>query len=206
MVSLRKKPQSRREAELSPAVGTPSQGARLPPITDEPQLMEQFETDNPVEAAAQDAIKERLAELEPLQRQAPPPQQQPQFRQRDTDFLNSRPGIERDSRLQPVAQAFAAQHQYGSPEFYAALEDAFPASDYQPAPRAAPPRQQAPSAPVSAPISREPASWSTGRPLGESTLRLTAAEHDLAIQLGISPQEYLPASGACWMRKGGIPQ
>ena len=33
MVSLRKKPQSRREASLPQAIGTPSQGARLPPVT-----------------------------------------------------------------------------------------------------------------------------------------------------------------------------
>jgi hypothetical protein len=192
VVSLRKKPQSRREAELPPAVGTPSQGAKLPPATDEPQLEQAAPDDNPVEDAAQNAIKQRLAELEradTVQRQPPPPPQ-PQFSQRDMDFLNSRPGIERDSRLQPVAQAFAAQHEYGSDAFYEALEGAFPVEHYQPAPKAAP-RQQAPSAPVSAPISREPASWSTGRPLGDSVLKLTQQEHNLAIQIGISPAEYL---------------
>jgi hypothetical protein len=192
MVSLRKKPQSRREAELPSAIGTPSQGAKLPPVTDEPQMEAAPETDNPVEEAAQASVKQRFEEMQradTLSRQ-PPPQPQPQLSERDRAFLNSRPGVEKDSRLQIVARAFAETHKYGSPEFYEALEGAFPAADYQPA-KAAPPRQQVPSAPVSAPISREPASWSTGRPLSDSTLKLTPAEHELAVMIGISPAEYL---------------
>jgi hypothetical protein len=194
VVSLRKKPQQSR-TELPSAAGTPSQGARLPPITGEPQLEQAAPDDNPVEDAAQNAIKQRLEEMhraDTLSRQPPPqPQPQPQFSQRDADFISSRPGIERDSRLQPVAQAFAEKHQYGSPEFYEALENAFPVSDYRTTTKAAPSRQQAPSAPVSAPISREPASWSTGRPASESTTRLTPAETELAGMIGLTPAEYL---------------
>ena len=192
MVSLRKKPQSRREAELSPAVGTPSQGAKVPPVTDEPQL-EQAETEiNPVEQAAQRSIEQKLAEAErteTLQRQ-PPPQPQPQLSQRDMDFLARRPGIAQDPKLQIVAQAFASQHEYGSPDFYEALESAFPVADYRQT-KPASSRQQSPVGGVSAPISREPASWSTGRPLSDSTLRLTQQEHDLAVTIGITPEAYL---------------
>jgi hypothetical protein len=191
MVSLRKR--YRVESESSPPVSTsPSQGAELPPVTaDEPQLDEQSvsETHNPVDAAAHEEMMRRLADTEradTLPRQPPP---QPQLSARDRDFLNSRPGVDKDPRLQIVARAFAEQHEYGSPAFYEALENAFPAEDYRPT-KAAPSRQQSPGS-VSAPPTREPASWSTGRPLSDSTLRLTAQEAELARTIGITPEAYL---------------
>jgi hypothetical protein len=55
-----------------------------------------------------------------------------------------------------------------------------------PAPRAAPPRQ---SHAVSAPPSRDPPSFATGRPQG-GPVRLTAEEIEMARASGISPQEY----------------
>jgi hypothetical protein len=55
----------------------------------------------------------------------------------------------------------------------------------QPAPR----RQS--GGPVSAPVSRESPSWSSGRPASESRVNLTGQELELAHTLGLSPQEYL---------------
>ena len=58
-----------------------------------------------------------------------------------------------------------------------------------PAPRN-PPRQQHYAGPtVSAPPSRDPVSWSSGKPMS-SRAPLTAAEAEVARSLGISTEEY----------------
>jgi hypothetical protein len=56
-------------------------------------------------------------------------------------------------------------------------------------PRAAPVRQQYSGPPISAPISRDSPSMSSGRPQNEPT-RLTGEELQLARSLGLSPQQY----------------
>jgi hypothetical protein len=204
MASLRKRYQGRVEVEPTSGGGSrsPRPSEDLPAtavptnlkLTPEapPQPEEPVVESNPVEDAAQSAIKQRLAELEraeTLQRQ-PPPQPQPQLSERDRAFLDSRPGVDRDPRLPIIAQAFAAKHEYGSPDFYEALESAFPVSDYQSTPpKAAPPRRQSMGGPVSAPVSRESPSWSSGRPASESTTRLTPQDRELAAMWNISEQD-----------------
>jgi hypothetical protein len=47
------------------------------------------------------------------------------------------------------------------------------------------------AAPVSAPVSRSVPSWSTGGPINSESNRLSVAELDIAMGLGLSPEEYL---------------
>jgi hypothetical protein len=63
------------------------------------------------------------------------------------------------------------------------------------------PQRQA-SAPVSAPVSRESPSWSSGRPASETTLKLTPQEAELAATIGITPQQYLEGKKRMLREKG----
>jgi hypothetical protein len=103
-------------------------------------------------------------------------------------------------------------HDWSAPEFVPALEKhlehlspASPAPE-APKPEAAPePMAAAPEAPaattpapqpyqgfaVSAPISRDAPSMSTGRPIGASTVKLTAEEIAMARSLNLTPEKYL---------------
>ena len=74
-------------------------------------------------------MRRRLAELERAETVArqvasQPPQmatetqRQPQYSERDLEFLRSRPGVEKDPRLPVVAHAFAATLGHATDEYY----------------------------------------------------------------------------------------
>jgi hypothetical protein len=129
-------------------------------------------------------------------------QPQPQYSERDLEFLRSRPGVEKDPRLPVVAQAFAATLGHATDEYYAALDHAFPVARTEPNPEVSePPRIDPPKAVVpqqqqthySAPPTRETASWSNGKPASENRVTLTAQDRELAAMWGLSEKEYLVA-------------
>jgi hypothetical protein len=168
-------------------------------------------------------LRARLAEIEAAERlqraqinsqmvQEPKPPAQPQLSEKDYEFLGERPGVERDPRLAPTAQALGAVFQYGSDAFYRALRDAFPITDYRRVepqadsngsemlrasepPKPAPPRPRAPynGPPLSAPVSREAPMASGMRPSSQQSVRLSPDQRDIASSIaasrGISQKE-----------------
>src|SRR5262245_8535645 len=208
--------------------------ARLPDEAVDKQPSEQIEVKDKVEEAAQSALKARLAEMEnaeTLQRQAPTMQErlatEPQQRQPKTveevintwalpdrakNWLREHSEFVTDPAKNVMIQrahadavrladgnAFSNRY-FDQLEILLGLKPAAPARPQQ----TSRPVVQRQSAPVSAPISREVPSMTTGRPTG-GPVRLTQEEHDLAASLKISPQEYqeqkarmlrLKASGA----------
>src|SRR5215510_8179106 len=80
MASLRKKYQGIVDHSDEPVTTTPVEAAKPPPVTDAPKPVEEIKTEpSPVEEAAQNAIKQRVAEAERAQelaKTANPPQQQ----------------------------------------------------------------------------------------------------------------------------------
>jgi hypothetical protein len=142
-----------------------------------------------------------------LEREKKPAVDPPKFSERDLKFLGQRPGIDRDPRLAQTAMGLESMGvPYGSDHFYRCMEEIFPASAYRRAeehsltatPKAAKPPaepQMASEAPtgeehsqermpdesasfVSAPISREIPSFSTGR--APQRITLTAEEREFA--------------------------
>jgi hypothetical protein len=195
-------------------IAAPSQGADLPPAAPQQPAPEPVTESNPVADAERSAMRQRLRELENaevIQRQASHPQmaQEEQANpidallansglpERAQDWLRAHPEFVTDARKNSALQhhhwTCADECEPYSDKYYNKMESllglrppAKPTRTVEPAPS----RQQLPAG-VSAPVSREPASWSSGRPLSESTLRLTQQEMDLAATIGITPQQYL---------------
>jgi hypothetical protein len=171
-----------------------------------------------------ESLRARLAEIERAEQfqraqiasqmaPEPKPPEPPKLSEKDYEFLGERPGVERDPRLAPTAQALGAVFQYGSDAFYRALRDASPITDYRRVepqtdtnggemprasepPKPAPPKPRAPynGPPVSAPISREPPAMSSGqRPSSQQSVRLSPDQREIASSIaqtrGISQQE-----------------
>src|SRR5262245_36949177 len=80
MASLRKKYQGIVDHSTEPVTTAPVEAAKPPPVADAPKPVEDIKTEpSPVEEAAQNAIKQRVAEAERAQelaKTASPPQQQ----------------------------------------------------------------------------------------------------------------------------------
>jgi len=97
MASLRKKYQGIVDHSAEPVTTSPVEAAKLPPVTETPKPAEEIKTEpSPVEEAAQNAIKQRVAEAEraqELSRTASTPQQQ---------FANERP--QQQPQMDPAAQ------------------------------------------------------------------------------------------------------
>jgi hypothetical protein len=188
----------------------PTAGAELPPVAEaKPAAPLEIEP-SPVEQAARDAVKKRIAELQTETEQHEPVSRQPVVIERQDpteriitnsglppraqDWLRSHPDYITDpvKNAQMQKMHYVAEHQAGgqafSDAYFRELESLLgfaPAASRN----AAPVRQQLRSGPpVSAPISRDAPSWSTGRPASQPT-RLTA-EEDLARSLGLTPEQY----------------
>jgi hypothetical protein len=183
-----------------------------PPEPAEPVV----ESSDPVRDAEQSAMKQRLAELqraETVQRQAAAHPQMAQEEQTNPiDALLSRSGLPERAQtwlrahpefLTDARKNSALQHHHWtcadecepySDEYYNKMESLLGLRSAPKMPSRAPePQQRQASAPVSAPVSRESPSWSSGRPASESTLKLTAQDRELAAMWNLSEQEYLAA-------------
>src|SRR5262245_38524971 len=97
MVSMRKKYQGVVDHSAEPVTTTPVEAAKPPPAAETPRPVEEIKTEpSPVEEAAQNAIKQRVAEAEraqELSKTASPPQQQ---------FATERP--QQQPQMDPAAQ------------------------------------------------------------------------------------------------------
>ena len=223
MASLRKRYQGRVEAsgrQDGPPVTTPPTGAaKLPDAVADPKPLEMPEAESPVDAAAKNALRERLREMESaeaLNRRQP--QQQPQYAAEPQQQQPQQPTMPAH-----VATWLAEHPQYTDPNDAVAQAEIHLAtvkcmrdgktwndSDFIPtierhlgiAPRtngqsqhrppapAAPVRQQQRSTvPMSAPPTREAPSMSTGRPVSRRA-PLTAEEVEAARFSGITPERY----------------
>jgi hypothetical protein len=214
VASLRKRYQERfqdrRDEELPPVTTAREapQVAALPPATDKPAAEPLAIETSPADQAA---LRSRIAEIEraeELARQAQPQQQsQPQYATEPPQtevpiavqrWLHANPKYQSD----PVAQAELNVASlkcrrdgvmWDDENFIPALErhlgngHAKPAAPAPVAPRVAPVRQS--TVPVSAPPTREVASWTTGRPQSEP-VQLNEEQRQLARTLGISDEEY----------------
>jgi hypothetical protein len=206
-VSLRKRYPGRLEGrnDEPPAASTPQAGAaQLPPVA-EIKPAEPLEIEaSPVEQAARDAVKKRIAELtetepiKPVVIERPNPTEQTIANSglppRAQAWLRAHPDYISDATKNERMQKmhYVAEHQAGGQAFtdayFRELEGLLgfvPAASRG----AAPVRQQRVGAPVSAPPSRDSFSLSTGRPVG-GPMRLSAEEQSLARSLGLTPDEY----------------
>jgi hypothetical protein len=189
--------------------------ARIPPAADI-QPPEPEPRDNPVEQAAAQSIKERLAEQQRAEQHRAVPPQQPQRAEEPTDpveaniaaapipeqakqWLREHSDYLTDARKNAALQHFhwqavdEAGGEY-TDAYYRILETLL-GLRAAPAPRpTAPPitaqRQASPSVSVSAPPQRQAPSWSSGRPLADTRVTLTNEEMELSRTLGLDPEVY----------------
>jgi hypothetical protein len=234
MASLRKQYQNLVvDNSDKPVTAAPVQAAKLPePVTDAPKPAEQPEPEsNPVEEAAQSAIKQRILETEraaELVKQRPAAEPEvPQMEDPRAQFEGAIAHLparvqgwyrgnpqfltdpEHAAKINYVYHA--AAREVGEADTDAHLDRMehmlFPrqaAPQPEPAPSPERPRAPAPrqqGAPVSAPPSRESHSMSTGRPVGR--VSLSREEAELAKSLGITPQEYLDGKARMMREKAG---
>jgi hypothetical protein len=173
--------------------------------------------ESPAEKAAKNALKARLAETQraaEMEREAiaqqprfaesqphePPTTEQiieaTQLPEKAKRWLREHPEYISDINKNQTIIALhdTAKRQAGSEwtdSYFERMEDLLGIKPAPPAPRNSEPvrRQQYSGPPVSAPISRDSPSLTTGRPTNEPT-KLTGEEIALARSMGISPQEY----------------
>jgi hypothetical protein len=230
MASLRKRYQESPERD-APPVSTPPSGQAAPPDDAKPVEQSAIETPSPaelaeqpttepapVEQAAHNAIKQRLAEMQRAsalssaasqqQPQAAEPQQEQDpyahLPERIQNWFRRDPSLATDQKRVALLESAhnVARHQTGEEftdrhidrmeELLGFKQQAQPNGKVESRPSAAPTsprRQQYSGPPVSAPISREVPSLRTGKP---SSYRapLSAAEKEIARSTGISDAEY----------------
>jgi len=223
MASLRKRYQGRVEAsgrQDGPPVTTPPTGAaKLPDAVADPKPLEMPEAESPVDAAAKNALRERLREMESaeaLSRRQPqqqpqyaaePQQQQPQqpaMPAHVQEWLSRHPQYTDPNDQIAQAEIYTATlkcnrdgKSWDQPDFIPTLERHLgiaPRTNGQsqhrpPAPRSEPVRQQRSNVPMSAPPHRETPSMLTGRSASRRA-PLTEAQREAARFSGISEQEY----------------
>jgi hypothetical protein len=212
VVSLRKRPA---RVETDAPISAPPSDLKLTPEAP-PQPEEPVAESNPVETASQQAMRERLRELENAEtRQAVASPQMAQEQANPIDALLARSGLPEAAqswlRAHPEYLADAKKNselQYRhwivkeetgeefTPAYYEAMErhlglrsDA-PAQPAMRTAELAPPRRQTMGV-LSAPISRESLSWSTGRPVNSGRVTLTPADLENAKLWGLTPQQLL---------------
>jgi hypothetical protein len=160
------------------------------------------------------ALQRRLAELDRaaqlqaetlanMQLDKPQPKpEEPQFSERDLQWLGARPGIEKDPTVGPTANALAYAFGNGTDEFYRAMDVRFPIDHYRrieskqdevPAmpPRAASETEAPPTewrVVTSAPVSRGVPSDSYVPSPGK--VHLSKDEMDIAAASNMTPVEY----------------
>lgn len=141
------------------------------------------QADNPVEAAAQEAVQKKLDEQpEPVLAQQPG---QPGPLQRMAEARAEAEYADDVNKLELQAADASAQiagHSFGSREYIAAIENRL-----RPQEEDRRPRERTPS--MMAPVTRSIPSWSSGRTTPTKT-ELTGEEIALAHSLGGDPEEY----------------
>ena len=153
------------------------------------------------ELVQQQAFEQQRQIAAAMQIEKAQPQEPPQLSERDLQFLGSRPGVQNDPTFNQSVQALAHVYQYGSDDFYQALDLRYPRSHYrreeprhEPEPPAIVERNVEEPKPTrrivtSAPVSR------SGAPSGDyvagpDSVKLTAEERHFAAQSGVSEAEY----------------
>src|SRR5215467_3859634 len=220
MASLRKKYSAAGPRQDGPSVTVPPTGAaRLPDAVADPKPPEMPETESPVDAAAKNALRERLREMEnaeALSRRQPqqqphaaePQQQQPQqpampahvqeWLSRHPQYTDSNDQIAQAEINLATMKCVRDGLTWNDDNFLPSIERHLgiaPRANGQsqhrpPAPRSEPVRQQQRSnVPMSAPPHRETPSMSTGRPASRRA-PLTEAQREAARFSGITEQEY----------------
>lgn len=201
-----------------PVTAPPSAGAQLPPKVESEKPPEPA-TESPADIAAKEALKQRVAEMENAERlvraavQQQPVASEPQqpadpieavlanspLPDKAKAWLRAHPEYLTDQEKNAALQYHHWQARREAEEFsdgyYSAMERLLGLRQQN----VAPPRQfngqAAPAKPaqtrvaMSAPVSRDTPSYSTGRPTS-SPVQLTPEEHELARTLGLSPQQY----------------
>jgi hypothetical protein len=218
MASYRKKYASL-ELEDKPVTTAENVAAARLPDPVEPKPLEPPKESNPVEQAAQAEISKRLAEMKQASEMAAGPQpQQPQsppradggiedmireWPERAKEWVRDNPDLVLDpkqfSRLQDAHDVAVRETGSQSNEAYHTLVEHLigyerPEPPPQPSRRALaapPPRSSGPAVNYSAPPTREAPSWSTGRPMSESTVRLTDEDRANARMWGLTDQQML---------------
>jgi hypothetical protein len=200
MASYRRRRREPSEETIEP----PTTPLAEPPPVPASSAAEQDHPDS-VQEAERQAIRQRLAEIDAAERAAQAPQQPqtPSLPERVQLWLAAHPELitnrRNNLRLQ-LAHEEAVEAGVGldSPSYISELEKRLglhdpraesPAAARPLHPPAASFPAPAPGPPVSAPVSREPASWSSGRPV-TSNAPLTTAETEVARSLGLDPREY----------------
>jgi len=222
MASLRKRYQGRVETsprQDGPPVSTPPVKAAEPPPAVEPKPPEMPETESPVDAAAKNALRERLREMESAealsrrqpQQQQPqhaepeaPQQQQQEMPPRVQEWLSRHPQYMDPNDQIAQAEIYTATlkcnrdgKSWDQPDFIPHLERHLGIaprtngqSQHRPPPApAVPVRQQRSAIPMGAPPHRDVPSMTTGQPASRRA-PLTEAQREAARFSGISEQEY----------------
>jgi hypothetical protein len=218
MAALRKKYQGRADIEPrkdAPVMSEPPARTSLPPVDDSPppEDISVSAHSEPVEKAAQSAIKDRITELERAEAISQEPQP-PQFATEEhpqqlspleqvlatvpegaRGWLRAHPEYlgdpEKNAQIQHahlVAARETGDQEFG-PHYYERLEHHLGLRPQrQPQQTRAASRPTAPRHSVSAPPTRDSISMSTGRPTGR--VSLSSEEREFAAMVGLSDAEY----------------
>jgi hypothetical protein len=196
--------------------------AKLPgPVEDPKPIIEPAPTsDNPVDKAAQSAIKQRMDEMEQASKMAAAPQPQPQpepepprvvdgdpleeairdWPERPKKWVRENPQFitdpEQSARMQ-YAHHIAVREtgENGTPRYYAAMESLLELPQAEPSPQPQPRAPATPSRPAGPSVSyaappTREAPSFSGQPVSDGRVTLTAEEVNLAKSLGLSNQDY----------------
>ena len=208
---------SPRPSEELPPTAAPTNLKLTPEAPQQSAPEPVVESSDPVQDAARSAMQQRLKELQQAETVQQTVARNPQLAsepkqddplnallansglpERAQDWLRSHPEFVTDARKNSALQHYhwtcADECEPYSDEYYNKMESLLglrpPA---QPAMRTAEPvapRRQATGGPVSAPPTREPPSWSSGRRASETRTKLTAEQVDMAHACGITVEEY----------------
>ena len=174
----------------------------FPPGQDANALQAQLAAVQQAEAAQREAFEQQRQIAAAMQIERQQPKEPPQLSERDLQFLGARPGIQSDPTFSQSIAALAHVYQYGSDDFYKAMEMKYPVSNFRrvepkqhedsPPPRIVEREEPKPSRRVvtSAPVSRNESGAPSSYTPSPSSVKLSPAEREIAAGAGMSDADY----------------
>ena len=101
------------------------------PQPDMSALQAQLAAVQQAEAAQREAFEKQRQIAAQMQIEREQPKEPPQLSERDLEFLGARPGVQNDPAFNQAVQALAHVYQYGSDDFYRAMELKYPVSNFR---------------------------------------------------------------------------